>query len=101
MTERTKKLLSITPKQKQAGIWFWRNGKIEFNGIKSIYNIPKNFTGYYKEWHPNGQIWVHSFWKNGKRDGEYRNWYSNGQIYEHSFWENGELVKDLLRLKKS
>ena len=58
-------------------------GHIWFSGIEG--------EGEYKEWHYNGQLWEHSFWKNGKYDGEYKHWNDNGQLTAHSFFKNGIL----------
>ena len=47
------------------------------------------WNGEYKRWHYNGQLWEHSWHKNGVRDGEFKLWYSDGQLWEHSWHKNG------------
>lgn len=43
-----------------------------------------------KYWHDNGRIFVHEFYREGKREGERKMWMSNGQIWEHEFYLNGK-----------
>jgi antitoxin component YwqK of YwqJK toxin-antitoxin module len=47
--------------------------------------------GEYKDYHENGQLWVHSFYINGNRHGEYKSFYGNGRKFEHIFFQNGNI----------
>jgi antitoxin component YwqK of YwqJK toxin-antitoxin module len=48
------------------------------------------------KWYSSGQPSVHSFYKDGERDGEYKQWQENGQFREHSFYKNGKCVETLV-----
>lgn len=74
-------LLSITQEQKEEGIWF--------SGIEG--------EGEFKQWHPNGQLYEHSFRKNNKLQGEYRVWWENGQLEVHCFYKDGKLEGEYKR----
>ena len=56
--------------------------------------------GEYKEWHENGQLSMHCFFKNGIKEGKYKEWYENGQLYEHEFYKNGEEIEMPNNIKK-
>jgi len=51
--------------------------------------------GEYKEWHKNGQMYIHSFYKNDELEGEYKAWHPDGQLIGHSFWKDGEVVRNI------
>lgn len=51
----------------------------------------------FKRWYDTGKLWIHSFYKNGKLEGEHKEWHENGQLSIHRFHKNGELVKDYLK----
>jgi antitoxin component YwqK of YwqJK toxin-antitoxin module len=63
----------------------------EFNTKTKHYFIDENGhkQGEYKEWHDNGQLYVHCFFVDGKQHGEYKWWYENGQLWEHCFYVDG------------
>lgn len=50
-----------------------------------------NYTGEYKEWHNNGQLFIECEFINGVRHGSYREWYDNGQLWIESEYVNGTL----------
>ena len=58
------------------GLWSWIFG---------------NYEGEHKEWHSNGQLSTHEFYKNGKLDGECKEWFEDGQLYIYEFYKNGQL----------
>lgn len=69
-------ILTLTSYQKQRGIWLSRiSGEGEF-----------------KRWHSNGQLYEHSFWKNGEREGECKTFYRSGEILDYYLYENGKIV---------
>lgn len=43
-----------------------------------------------KEFYQDGQIMIHGFYRNGKKEGENKRWYENGQLWVHSFHSNGK-----------
>lgn len=53
--------------------------------------------GEYKTWYKNGNVSSHVFFKNGKKDGEHKTWYENGQVRKHGFFKDGNLIKDYLK----
>jgi len=77
--------------------------------LKSLFNNPFEaieeglwFSGYmgegeYKEWYENGKLWVHCFYKNGKKNGEYKEWWKDeNELYAHLLLKNNEVVEDYL-----
>jgi len=52
-------------------------------------SIPTN--GEYKIFYDNGQLSIHNFYRDGKREGECKWWYENGQLEIQSFYRNGDL----------
>jgi antitoxin component YwqK of YwqJK toxin-antitoxin module len=44
----------------------------------------EHFNGEYKEWHNNGQLKIHTTYKDGNIDGEYKSWNDNGQLSIYS-----------------
>jgi len=77
--------------------------------IKDLFTNPKDrmanglwFSGYegkgeYKEWYNNGQLCVHCFRKNGKRDDEYKLWDRTGELKYHLLYKNDKKVEDYLK----
>ena len=59
-----------------------------------IYVSGDEKNGEYKEWHKNGQLFVHVFYKDGKLNGEYKQWYDNGQLFSHYLYNDGEIVEE-------
>lgn len=84
-----------------AGIWlngFVGEGEYKMwydNGQLSLHSHYKNdkLDGEYKSWYKNGQLYSHSHYKSGTLDGEYKRWHDNGRISEHSYYKNGVEVK--------
>ena len=86
------KVFADLKKLKVEGIWF--------SGIEG--------EGKYKQWHPNGQLWIHSHFKNDKLEGEYKQWHDNGQLFIHcnyndkyklegiykEWYKNGQLYRE-------
>ncbi len=77
----TKDLINLTPEQKADGVWF----------------SGKPGDGEYKEWWPDGQLRVHSFWRNSRRHGDRKYWSEDGKIWEYTFWEDGKRIKNFLK----
>ena len=73
--------LRLSLEDKVKGVWF--------SGIEG--------EGEYIEYWGNGQIYVHSRYKDGKLHGEYKWWHKNGELYMHSLYENGIEIKDYLK----
>ena len=79
-------LLNITREQKLNGIWLDEDYNLYFGWD----NMPDNFTGEYKNWYKNKQLYKYCLYKNGKLEGEYKIWWDDGQLYEYCFFKNGE-----------
>ncbi len=62
------------------GLWF--------SGYKS--------EGEYKEWHENGSLVMHCFYKNKNYDGEYKLWKKDGSLYIHRLYKDDKVIKDYL-----
>ena len=45
--------------------------------------------GYYREYHPNGQLFVEGTYKNGRQEGEWTYWYDNGTKNRVVTYKNG------------
>jgi len=70
--------------------------------IKKLFDDPQGtmenglwFSGYtwggeYKQWHNNGQLWIHCFYKDGEREGEYKRWWDNGKLQIQCFFKDGK-----------
>ena len=56
---------------------------------------PKN--GEYKDWHKNGKLRVHCYFKDGEYDGEYKDWHKNGQLWEHCYYKDGMMDREYRR----
>jgi antitoxin component YwqK of YwqJK toxin-antitoxin module len=56
--------------------------------IKHYFYKDDKFDGEYKDWHSNGQLYIHCFYKDGKLDGEYKEWHDNGQLIKHHFYKD-------------
>jgi antitoxin component YwqK of YwqJK toxin-antitoxin module len=50
--------------------------------------------GEYKEWHDNGQLYMHCFFVDDKLHGEFKWWYPNGQLRMHCYFVDGNMVID-------
>ena len=68
--------------------------KLKYGGIY-LYGIEEE--GEYKEWHGNGKLFLHCFYKNGELEGEYKSWHENGKLYSHSFYKDGRLNSEYKR----
>jgi antitoxin component YwqK of YwqJK toxin-antitoxin module len=53
--------------------------------------------GEYKEWHDNGQLYMHCFFVDDKRHGEFKRWYPNGQLSRHCFYVDDNLHGEFKR----
>jgi len=49
--------------------------------------------GEFKNYHDNGQLYEHSFWKNDERHGEC-NYYIDGILTVHSFYKDGKQISE-------
>ena len=78
MKKQIKDVFTNLKKLKESGIWF--------SGIEK--------EGEYKTWHENGQLWIHSFYKDKEREGEYKAWWNNGQLWVHCFYNGKDEYKD-------
>lgn len=63
--------------------WYWPE-KIRLQ-LHCFYNDFLQLHGEYKEWHRNGALSKHCFYKGGMLFGEYKEWYSDGGMREHSW----------------
>ena len=61
-----------------------------FETAKFYNRLPKNYTGLYKEWWENGQLYKECTYKSGKLNGPYKEWWENGQLKEEGTYKNGE-----------
>jgi hypothetical protein len=43
---------------------------------------------------------VHTFYRDGKAEGECKWWYANGQFQEQAFYQNGELIDRFFTTEK-
>ena len=61
----------------------------EYSGSKEEYTDRYGKKeGEYKMWHPNGQLFRQSYYKEGKYEGEFKWWWNNGQLrYQYSYKE--------------
>jgi len=66
--------------------FFLDKDRATFHGINLDY-----FQGEYKEWYDNGQLKIHTTYKDGNIDGEYKLWFQNGQLYVHTTYQNGKI----------
>ena len=55
--------------------------------------------GEYKGWYENGQLGVHSYYKEGMIHGEYKVWDSDGQLESHGFANRGQEVRIFFNAK--
>jgi len=85
------KLLNLMIEEKESGIYLSNKGKI----IIGHYNMPKNFTGEYKSWWDNEQLYLHRYYKNGELHGKYKQWHDNGQLWSFCYYKNGKLNGEL------
>ena len=62
---------------------------------KGIWFDGKEWEGEYKQWHRNGQIWIHCFYidKDKYRD-EYKLWYDNGKTFRHRIYNKDGSLKE-------
>jgi len=60
---------------------------------REYYLLDGKMDGEFKSWWPNGQLFVHCYYRNGKFDGEYKSWDENGEMLEHYYYKNGVIVK--------
>ena len=59
-----------------------------------------------KNYHENGQLWAHYFYKDGKYHGEYKYWNEDGGLWRHCFYKDSidittsvkELCNDILAI---
>ena len=47
--------------------------------------------GEYKRFYGNGNLWLHSFWKDDKLKGKWQRFYINGNLYAQCFYKEGKL----------
>ncbi len=81
--------------------WWSRYRKIPGKGFgpPPLREISIRFTGThemdgeYKEWYENGQLRIHSFYKEGRVHGEYKRWTDTGELEERAFFNRGEEVQ--------
>ena len=52
--------------------------------------------GEYKSWHVNGNMWMYSFYVDGKLHGERKAWNGDGTLVSHTFWVNGKVYRSNL-----
>ena len=53
--------------------------------------------GEYKRYQGNGRLFIHGFYKKGKRDSEYKQWRFNGEIEIHSLYKDGKEIKNYIK----
>jgi len=75
--------LKLTPKQKVSGVFIQGDAT----------------SGEFKNWHLNGQLWYHCFYKDEKLNGEFKNWFSTGKLHQHLFYKDREIIKNYLEEK--
>ncbi len=75
MHEQIIKLFTSPRETMFYGLWY--------SGVKG--------EGEHKEWHRNGQLSQHCFYKNNYIDGEYKRWHENGQLETERNYKNGRL----------
>jgi antitoxin component YwqK of YwqJK toxin-antitoxin module len=46
--------------------------------------------GEFKDWHENGRLWNHRFYRDGILEGETKSWYENGRPQFQIFYKNGK-----------
>ena len=62
----------------------------EYSGSKEEYiERYRKKEGEYKTWHPNGQLWVQRYYKEGRLDGESKSWQPNGQLWFQRYYKGG------------
>ena len=71
---------------------------ITSGGKKSFYTIDRDgiFQGEYKSWWPNGSMWGHCFFVNGRYHGERKRWDGHGTLIEHKFWVHDVEYRNLI-----
>jgi len=69
----------------------------EYKGITYHYFKDENGSrqGEFKLYHPNGQLRIHSYYKDGKLYGEYKQYYSNGPLEYKKYYLNDKDVTDM------
>ena len=92
MSKALKKILSLTSKEKENGIYLSEDGEIFKWGID---NVPHNFTGEYKEWYDTNILFSHFFYKNGKKNGIFITYHVNGNIDRQAYYIKGMLWGDV------
>ena len=82
---------------KKEGYWkIWHpNGQLWIQ----CYYKDWRFVGEFKRWYDNGQLEEKYYWKEGKREGEYKKWDIDGSLIEYKMYENGKIIQDLLFLE--
>lgn len=95
MTNETiERLLNLTSEEKCNGIYLSEDGELYIGGK----GILTGFTGEYKRFWSNGQIHIHSHYKNGQLNGILRKFADNGTLlYRCKLYENGNMIKDYLK----
>ena len=64
----------------------------EGGGIKCNYHMTcGKLNGEYKEWHPNGQKKLQSYYKDDKKEGSYQRWWSHGKIYQECTYKDDKI----------
>jgi len=66
---------------------FTKFGKEEFD----IWFSGEEKEGEFKVWWSSGQIYKHSFWKNGELNGKHEKWFENGKPAGRWFYKNGNI----------
>jgi len=54
-----------------------------------------NLQGEYKEYFSDGQLWVHCYFKDGKRHGEYKVYNPDGQLWVHCYFKDGKDITNM------
>jgi antitoxin component YwqK of YwqJK toxin-antitoxin module len=62
---------------------------------EGIYFSAHTGEGEYMSWHPNGQLWIQSFFEAGKQHGHYREWDASGSQVMHLLFRKGKRVRIL------
>lgn len=74
---------------------FWITKEIPYNKLLYKYRIKKNidkdknFCGYYKTYHDNGNIQVEFFHVNGIKNGSFKEYYYDGKLKEEFYYIDG------------
>jgi antitoxin component YwqK of YwqJK toxin-antitoxin module len=67
--------------------WKYYGSSLTCNSCNSKLDLEKQFE--YKIFNENGMLREHSYYKNGKLDGEYKDYHYNGKLSLHCYYKNG------------